>query len=76
MTSFNNRHTGENAAASSGRPSRRLRIRRPAFEAASSLKEEPMNALSVAASVVLVFVLAIFAIISILGLMGPDSRRW
>ena len=35
-----------------------------------------MDALTVAASVVLVFVLALFAIISALGLLGPDSRRW
>ncbi len=34
-----------------------------------------MNALSVAASVVLVFVLAIFAIISILGLMNHHENR-
>ena len=35
-----------------------------------------MDPLTVAASVVVLFVLAIFAVISILGLMGPDSRRW
>jgi hypothetical protein len=35
-----------------------------------------MGALAVAASVVLLFVLVIFAGISILGLIGPDSRRW
>jgi len=35
-----------------------------------------MDPLSIAASVVLLFVLAIFGVISVLGLMGPDSRRW
>ena len=35
-----------------------------------------MVPLTIAASVVLVLVLAIFAVISILGLMGQDSRRW
>ena len=35
-----------------------------------------MDPLSVAASVVVVLVLAIFAIISIFGLMAQDSRRW
>jgi hypothetical protein len=45
-------------------------------ETVSRYKEELMDALAVGASVVLVFVLAIFAVISILGLMGPDSRRW
>ena len=39
-------------------------------------KEERMDPVTVAASVVLLFVLAIFTIISVLGLMGPDSRRW
>ena len=42
----------------------------------SSLKEERMEALTLAASVVLVLVLGIFAVISILALVGPDSRRW
>ena len=35
-----------------------------------------MDPVTVAASVVLLFVLGIFAVISALGLMGPDSRRW
>ena len=42
---------------------------RQASEAASATQEEHMGPLTVAASVVLVLVLAIFAIISILGLM-------
>ena len=45
-------------------------------EAASLPKEERMEPLTVAASVVLVLVLVIFAVISISGLMGQDSRRW
>ena len=43
---------------------------------ANSPKEGRMDALTLAASVVLVLVLAIFVVISILALMGPDSRRW
>jgi len=35
-----------------------------------------MDPLSVAASVVLLFVLAIFGVISALGLIGRDSHRW
>ena len=47
-----------------------------AFEAAGATKEEHMEPLTVAASVVLVLVLVIFVVISIFGLMGQDSRRW
>jgi hypothetical protein len=35
-----------------------------------------MDPVTIAASVVMLFVLAIFGVISILGLIGPDSRRW
>ena len=49
---------------------------RPANEAASPIKEAHMEPLTIAASVVLVLVLAIFAVISIYSLMGQDSRRW
>ena len=35
-----------------------------------------MEPITIAASVVLVLVLAIFAAISIFGLMGQDSRPW
>jgi len=35
-----------------------------------------MDPITVAASVVLLFVLAIFTVISVLSLIGPDSRRW
>ena len=35
-----------------------------------------MDALTIAASVVLVLVFSLFALISVFGLVGPDSRRW
>ena len=35
-----------------------------------------MNALTIAASVALVLVFALFALIRVLGLVGPVSRRW
>jgi hypothetical protein len=35
-----------------------------------------MNPITVGASIILGIVLAIFAGLTLLGLMGPDSRRW
>jgi hypothetical protein len=35
-----------------------------------------MDALTIAASVALVLVFSLFALISVFGLMGSDSQRW